>query len=138
MKVLIDTNIILDDIFNRTPNVENAKKINRLIVDEIIGGYLTANTLTDIFYIVSKHKNEFTAKVVIKNLLLIFTIVSIDGDDCLKAINLLMGDFEDALIVVCAEKTNMDYIITNDHEFLIGTELSVSVISPVDFLLMIN
>jgi len=138
MKVLIDTNIILDDILNRTPNAENAKKINRLIVDEIIGGYLTANTLTDIFYIVSKHKSEFTAKVIIKNLLLIFTIVSVDGDDCLKAINLPMGDFEDALIEVCAEKTNMDYIITNDHDFLIGTELSVSVINPVDFLLMIN
>jgi len=42
MNVLIDTNIILDDILDRTPNAETAKKIIRLVTDEQIDGYLTA------------------------------------------------------------------------------------------------
>ena len=137
MNVLIDTNIILDDILDRTSNAENAKKINRLVTDELIGGYLTANTLTDIFYIISKNKNDAIARKTIKNLLLIFTILSVDGEDCQKAIDLPMGDFEDALVVVCAEKANLDYIVTNDQGFLAGTGLSVPTIKPTEFLLKI-
>ena len=137
MNVLIDTNIILDDILDRTSNAESAKKINRLVTDELIGGYLTANTLTDIFYVVSKNKNDAIARKTIKNLLLIFTILSVDGEDCQKAIDLPMDDFEDALVVVCAEKANLDYIVTNDQGFLAGMGLNVPTINPVDFLLKI-
>ena len=137
MNVLIDTNIILDDILDRVPNAETAKKITQLVTDELIGGYLTANTLTDIFYIVSKNKNEAIARKTIKNLLLIFAVVSVDGDDCQKAIDLPMGDFEDALVVVCAEKANLDYIVTNDQGFLLGTGFSVPTIKPADFLLKV-
>ena len=137
MNVLIDTNIILDDILDRVPNAETAKKISQLVTDGLIGGYLTANTLTDIFYIVSKNKNEAIARKTIKNLLLVFTIVSVDGEDCRKAIDLPMGDFEDALVVVCAEKANLDYIVTNDQGFLTETGLNVSTIKPSGFLLKV-
>lgn len=58
-----------------------------------------------------------------------------DGDDCEKALELPMGDFEDALVVVCAEKANLNYIVTNDKGFLSSLDLSVSTISPADFLL---
>ena len=137
MNVLIDTNVILDDILDRVPNAETARKISRLVTDELVSGHLTANTLTDIFYVVSKNKNENIARKTIKNLLLVFTIVSVDGEDCRKAIDLPMGDFEDALVVVCAEKANLDYIVTNDQGFLTGTGLNVPTIKPSDFLLKV-
>jgi predicted nucleic acid-binding protein len=136
MNVLIDTNVILDDILDRAPNAELAKRINRYVTDEVIGGYLTANTLTDIFCIVSKNKNEVIARKTIKNLLLIFTVVSVDSEDCRKAIDLPMSDFEDALVVVCAEKANLEYIVTNDRSFL-ATGLNDLAIKPADFLLKI-
>ncbi|MDR1915378.1 MAG: PIN domain-containing protein [Synergistaceae bacterium] len=79
MNALIDTNVILDDILGRAPNGENARKISLLVTDGLINGYLTANCLTDIFYIVSKNCNEVTAKKTIKNLLLSFAVVSVDG-----------------------------------------------------------
>jgi len=138
MNVLIDTNIILDDILDRAPNAGAAKRISRLVTDELIDGYLTANTFTDIFYIVSKNKSEAAARKTIKNLLLIFTVVSVGGEDCQKAIDLPMGDFEDALVVVCAEKANLDYIVTNDQGLLAGTGLSVPTIKPADFLMKVN
>ena len=138
MNVLIDTNVILDDILDRAPNAETAKKISRLVTDELIGGHLTANTLTDIFYIVSKNKDEVIARKTIKNLLLIFTVVSVDGTDCQQAIDLPMRDFEDALVAVCAEKANLDYIVTNDRGFLTGNGLSIPTINPVDFLLQVE
>ena len=63
MNVLIDTNIILDDILNRAQNAGDAKKINQLVTDKYINGYLTANCITDIFYIISKNLNEDSARM---------------------------------------------------------------------------
>jgi putative PIN family toxin of toxin-antitoxin system len=135
---MVDTNVILDDILNRAPNARVARKISQLVTDEQVKCYLTANCLTDIFYVVSKSLNEIIAKKTIKNLLLSFAVVSVDGDDCRLAIDLPMGDFEDALVVVCAEKSALDYIVTNDKELLRDMALSVPVISPVDFLLKLD
>jgi predicted nucleic acid-binding protein len=68
-------------------------------------------------------------------LLLNFKVVSVDGDDCQRAIDFPMEDFEDALVIVCAEKANLNYIVTNDKGFLSETDLCVPAISPDDFLL---
>jgi predicted nucleic acid-binding protein len=133
---MIDTNIVLDDILNRVPNADAAHKVSRLVTDGTVNGYLTANCLTDIFYIVSKCRNDDIARKVIRNLLLTFSVVSVDGGDCRMVIDFPMSDFEDALVVVCAEKANLAYIITNDRSFQNVADSSVSVISPADFLLM--
>ena len=134
MNILIDTNVILDDILNRGSNAETARKISRLATDDLVKCYITANSLTDIFYVVSKSLNEIAARKTIRNLLLSFDVVSVDGKDCRLAIDLPMRDFEDALVVVCAEKAGLDYIVTNDKGFLSHTNLSVPAISPTHFL----
>ena len=138
MNVLIDTNVILDDILNRVPSAETARKIGQLATDDLISAYLTANCLTDIFYIVSKSRDEDTARKTIKNLLLFFSVVSVDGDDCQNAIDLPISDFEDALVVVCAEKADLDYIVTNDQGFLGVANPSVPAINPLAFLLKVQ
>jgi len=133
MNALIDTNVILDGILERVPNADAAQKINQFVVDGHIDGYLTANCLTDIFYIVSKNLGGFIAKKIIKNLLVSFSVVSVDGDDCLRAVDFPMQDFEDALVVVCAEKAALSYIVTNDKEFLREVESSITTVTPADF-----
>ena len=134
MNIMIDTNVLLDDILNRGSNAETARKISRLVTDGLVKCFLTANCLTDIFYIVSKSLNEAAARRTIKNLLLSFAVVSVDGEDCRLAIDLPMKDFEDALVVVCAKKAALDYIVTNDKKFLSDMNLSVPAISPSHFL----
>ena len=138
MNIMIDTNVILDDILCRALYSDYAQAITQLVTDGLVNGYITANCLTDIYYIVSKNRSEIVARKVIKNLLLTFAVVSIDGQDCMAAIDLQMGDFEDALVVVCAEKASLDYIVTNDKSFLNITDLSIVAISPADFLLMFD
>ena len=133
MNIMIDTNVIIDDILNRTPNVTDAREICRLVSKNEINGYISANSITDIYYIISKKRDEIVARKVIKNLLLSFNVVSVSGQDCLDALNLLMEDFEDALVVVCAKNANLDYIITNDKVFL-SENLFALCINPYDFL----
>ena len=135
MNVMIDTNIILDDILNRTIRAKDARRINQLVIDNRINGYVTANSITDIHYIVSKNCGGKIAREVIRNLLVTFNIVTVEGKDCLNALDLPLSDFEDALVVTCANKAALSYIITNDTIFLQEVHLSVPSISPTDFLL---
>jgi hypothetical protein len=64
-----------------------------------------------------KTKADRLARKTIWNLLLSFSVVSLDGQNCQKAIDLPMGDFEDALLVVYAEKAALNYIITTTRAF---------------------
>lgn len=55
-KVLFDTNIILDVALKRHPFFEDALELFRLIDRKDIVGYVTATTITDIYYISRKEK----------------------------------------------------------------------------------
>ncbi len=134
MNVLIDTNVILDDLLNRGINAEYARKISLLVTDELISGFITASCLTDIFYIVAKYRNVITARKAIKNMLLTFSVISVTEEDCKQAIDFPLEDFEDALVVVCAEKAALKYIVTNDQLFLESADTRVPTISPAAFL----
>ena len=54
MKILIDTNIILDFLLDRVPFIENAIKLMKTIDEGKIQAYITANSITDIVYIARK------------------------------------------------------------------------------------
>ena len=51
MRVLLDTNIILDVLLNRRPWILNSKNIWQANNERRITAYITGTTLTDIFYI---------------------------------------------------------------------------------------
>ncbi|RAM51779.1 MAG: hypothetical protein C6Y22_09615 [Hapalosiphonaceae cyanobacterium JJU2] len=55
MRVLIDTNILLDYLLDREPFVQDAKALFNTIDSGQVVGYVTATTLTDIFYIARRH-----------------------------------------------------------------------------------
>jgi predicted nucleic acid-binding protein len=51
VKVLIDTNIALDFLLQREPFFAEAEQLFQAINSGAIVGYVTATTLTDVFYI---------------------------------------------------------------------------------------
>lgn len=55
MRVLVDTDILLDFLLQREPFFQNADLLFRAIDSGGIVGYITATTLTDIFYIARRH-----------------------------------------------------------------------------------
>lgn len=50
MKVLIDTNVIIDALVGRQPYYSNADKIIKLCADKKVTGYMAAHSIPDIFY----------------------------------------------------------------------------------------
>ena len=137
MKILLDTNIILDHILSREPNAKNIGKIFDMICKDEIEAAFTANCATDIYYIVSKRLGKTTAREALRNLFYILVIVGIDGKDCFSALNLPIADFEDAVVAVCACKDFFDYIISNDKDFLQVDSDIARVISSDDLIKLI-
>ena len=130
MKVLLDTNIIMDALQERSPFDASAKQILKIAQDKNkLNCLVTANATTDIFYLYSKARDAKSAKAALGFLLTQYTVVSITHEDCLAALAFSAFDYEDALVAVCAEKVGVDYIVTRDEMFL-SADLKVRTITP--------
>lgn len=129
MKVVVDNNVIIDAL-NPNPQFEaNAQQILRFASTKAIDGFVSANSLTDIFYVLRKAHGADKAKVMLQKLLLILDIIGLAPADCTDALSLPMNDFEDAIVAVCAQKIGADCIVSRDERFInAGTE--VKVITP--------
>ena len=133
MIVLIDTNVILDYVLKREPFAQDALDcLERLIVNKS-KVWLTASTITDIYYVTRRALHDTAAaKSVIAKLLNAFRIASVDQGDCVKALNVDMNDYEDALVSVCAKKVKAEYVITRNTKHF--SQSSVTAMEPANFL----
>jgi predicted nucleic acid-binding protein len=132
IKALIDTNVILDIALKRAPFFEYASMIFDKIDDQILEGYITASSVTDIYYIASKQKDRFQARAFLLNLVQIIEVIGVDKDIVIDALKCDIPDFEDAIQVLSAKSNSIDLIITrNISDF----ELSgLEVLTPLEFI----
>lgn len=114
MKVLIDTNVILDVLCNRKDFVEDSVKVFKLCEVKKLTGYVSALSIPNIVYIMRKELDEEKIKEVIEKLSLVFEIVDLKGDDLKKAAMLNFADYEDAVQCQQAMRIKADYIVTRN------------------------
>lgn len=133
MNALLDTNIVLDALAAREPFRNDAERLFMLAAEERYAGHITANSLTDIYYIASKHLPAEAVREALRNLMQVFSVVDVRGIDCEAALDLPMDDFEDALVAMCGCNAGVDVIISRDAAFL-SAQSPVPVVSPADFL----
>lgn len=137
MKAVIDNNVIIDALSPNPQFEANARQILWLASAKAIDGYVSANSLIDIFYVLRKKHGTDKAKIMLQKLLLIVDIIGIEPKDCTDALSLPMADFEDALVAVCAEKIRADFIVTRDEKF-ITEKTAVRTITPRQLLEEVN
>lgn len=58
MRVLLDTNIILDFFLEREPFFYDASRLFEAIADNQLEGFVTASSVTDIFYICKRQTQD--------------------------------------------------------------------------------
>ena len=132
MKILIDTNIILDALLKRGPFDEDAYRILKLADEKKINAHIAAFAITDIYYFISKNLNHENRIKAIKALFNIMNVVSITKQDINKAMSYSeFEDLEDALQMQCFKKIKGDFIITRDEKF---RKISDKAISSKDFI----
>jgi len=114
MKVLIDTNIVLDVLLNRKPFVENAIKAFRQAEKGQIEAYITASSVTDLVYILRKAYSLKEIKTHLKEMFQFIKIVGISPSMITAALDKDTPDFEDAVMMECARQSGMNIIITRN------------------------
>ncbi|MGN0574881.1 MAG: PIN domain-containing protein, partial [Ruminococcus sp.] len=83
MRALIDTCIVIDALQSRSGFAENAQKIFLLAANRKFTGYVTAKSVTDIYYIMHRHfHDDKQTRNVLNKLLILFGIMDTAGDDC--------------------------------------------------------
>jgi len=114
VKVLIDTNIVLDIALNRKPFVEHSSLLWRLAEQKVITACLSNTSITDIFYICRKHAGKETARSFIADILDTFSLADIDKQGFRDALHSEITDYEDAVQYVICMRNGCDALITRN------------------------
>lgn len=132
MKVLIDTNIILDVLCKRQGFYEDSSRVFKLCEIKQITGIISALSIPNIVYIMRKELDVQKIHQILEQLSLIFTVVDPKFDDLQKASSMNFKDYEDAVQSASAERVKADYIITRNVKDFAASKIMA--IKPADFL----
>jgi predicted nucleic-acid-binding protein len=111
---MLDTNIILDCFDLDRPTSKVANDLIEALVEADWELYIAATTCKDVYYILTRLKNEHTARECIQALFCLVKLLSVDNKVAYEAFHSSEADFEDGIIRLCAELNGMDYLVTRD------------------------
>ena len=132
MKVLVDTNVVIDALTGREPFYELSDKVIELCADGKVEGVLAAHSITNLFYYLRKHYSNDESRDILLGLFDIFGIEQIDTEKLKDALlNKGFKDFEDCLQTECAISARADYIVTRNEKDFVNS--AVPCISPGKF-----
>ncbi|WP_165045223.1 PIN domain-containing protein, partial [Adlercreutzia sp. ZJ138] len=131
MRVLLDTNVLIDLYTQRPPDDDIAQKL--LVMREFGDAelWVSAKSFTDVFYVLRKTYNSELIQNAFNESYPWLEICTIDVSDIHLASSRKWDDFEDCLIDICAEKIKADFLLTRDESCF--SNAHTQVISPVDF-----
>lgn len=137
MRALIDTCVIVDALQSCEPFKKDAEAVFLCSANKSFDAYITAKSVTDIYYLTHKitHSDSDTRKI-LTNLFVLFEPLDTNGLDCRKAVSSEIPDYEDAVMVETAIHSEMDCIVTrNVRDY---SKSTVPVYQPPEFLSMIH
>ncbi|MDX2242749.1 MAG: PIN domain-containing protein [Leptolyngbyaceae cyanobacterium bins.302] len=131
MRVLIDTNVVLDFLQKREPFAEYAARLFARIDAGEVEGFIAATTITNIYYIVRKVAGAIVAQDAITQILTDLHICAVNRDVLEQALSLNFRDFEDVVQYVGGIVHSVDAIVTRDRSGFPEGELVV--MTPEEF-----
>lgn len=132
MRVLLDTNIVLDVLLERQPFLSESELLWEASEKGLLTAYITASTITDIFYTVRRQADLQKARLAIELCLEAFEICPVDRPVIELALTLSGNDLEDNLILASASTSKLDAVVSRDKQLLSNTFLPG--IAPTDLL----
>lgn len=132
MRILIDTNVVLDLLLGREPFARETAAIFAMVERSEIEGLLCATTLTTVDYLLGRSSSEDEARSAIRRLLSLFEIASVNRLVLEAALESPMRDFEDAVLAGSASHASAERGVTrNTADF---KESPVVAVDPAEFL----
>ena len=133
MRTLIDTCVIIDALQSREGFEKEAQNIFLAAANNAFLGYITAKAVTDIYYLMHRYTHsDKTSRETLNKLFTLFDVLDTSGIDCRKAVPSPVSDFEDAVMIETALRSEVDCIVTRNTEDF--AKSPVPVLSPKEFL----
>jgi hypothetical protein len=131
LSVLIELNVVLDVLQKREPFYDSSATLLAAAETGKIQGYISAHSVTTLFYLLQKGISSSEARAVLTNLLQFMKIAGIDQSTIEQALNLDFEDFEDAVQMMAAVQCRADYLVTRNVKDY--TSPLLPVVQPIDF-----
>jgi predicted nucleic acid-binding protein len=132
MRILLDTNILLDVLTKRQGHFDSPAKVWTIIHSELVEGFLSAISINNLYYIVRKLQDRKTAEAFVDDILKDFEIASLTKSILKQARTVANKDFEDSIQYFSAIQEGCEVLITrNKKDF---PALGLRVLTPDEFL----
>ena len=125
MKILLDTNIVLDLLMERMPFADAAAELFSKVENGTIIGYLCGTTITTVYFLAAKAVGAPRAQEEIKKLLSLFEVAPINRHVLESALVADFSDFEDAVIHEAACHVGVEAIVTRNQKDFKKSRISV-------------
>jgi predicted nucleic acid-binding protein len=134
LKVLIDTNIVLDVLLERRPFAAAAAEIFSLAEQARLEGFLCATTITTIDCLLVKSLPPRAARSALRKLLSLFEIAPVNRAVIDRALAGRVSDFKDAVLASAGQIIGVDCLITRNAKDFARSGLKV--FDPAEFLVL--
>ena len=132
MRVLIDTNILLDAALSREPFADAARQVIEACARGDADGIIAAITPLNVFYVARRTVGNDEAREMVLRLLDLFEVCPLDEMALRSAYESGQADLEDAAQLAAALAVGVEAIVTRDPRGF--AHASIPVLSPIDFL----
>ncbi len=137
MRLMVDTNIILDVLLRRDGFFDQSRAVLSLCEDRKVQGFVSASAITDIFYLTRKALGSLDDTYnVISSLLNIIRVLTVTNEDVINAFQQKAKDFEDCLLATCARSNKCDCIVTRNKKDFIT--FGMTLYSPEELLMLLK
>jgi len=136
LKVIVDTNVVLDVLLGREPFVKPAVDLFRLVEESRIDAFICATTVTTIDYLLVNSLPAPKARSALRKLISLFEIATVNRPVIERAIVSKIKDFEDAVLDEAGQLAGVDFVITRNIKDFTGSALKVC--DPNEFLALFD
>jgi predicted nucleic acid-binding protein len=132
VRILVDTNVVLDVLLARRPFLIASAEVFALVEHSRMEGLLCATTITTVDYLLTQSMPRPAARETLRKLLTLFTIAPVNRAVLEEALRSKVTDFEDAVLDQAGRLAGAEVIVTrNQSDFRFA---SLKVLGPDELL----
>ncbi|MEE8408545.1 MAG: PIN domain-containing protein [Myxococcota bacterium] len=114
MKILVDTDVLLDVALAREPHADASATLLDVIESGLALGFMTSHSIATFYYLLDSSRSRGEPVDMIRDLLEFMQVASLDTRAVKEATVLPLRDFEDSMQVVAALGAQCDVIATRN------------------------
>jgi predicted nucleic acid-binding protein len=125
VRVLFDTNVVLDVLLARAPHAASAASLTARVERGELGGLLCATMLTTVHDLAARAVGAAAARRAVADLLRVFEVAPVTRAVLEEAVRLPLRDYEDAVLHEAARHAGAEAIVTRNASDFRGGQLTI-------------